>query len=69
MHRGFRPLQAMIAIRFNDARKGVAQLDVTDEEADELARSLFGNRSGPPLDQVSRGMGSPRILAVRRSLR
>jgi len=29
---------ATIAIRFNDARKGVAQLDVTDEEADELAR-------------------------------
>ena len=29
---------ATVSIRFNDARKGVAILDVTDEEAEELAR-------------------------------
>ena len=29
---------AKITIRYNDARKGIAVLDVTDEEVDELAR-------------------------------
>ncbi len=29
---------ATIRINFNDARRGSAQLDVTDSEADELAR-------------------------------
>jgi hypothetical protein len=35
---------ATIRISYNDARKGTALLDVTDEEADELARK--GRKQG-----------------------
>src|SRR5665647_2283997 len=37
---------------------------MTDSGISQLCK-----RSGPPLDQASRGMGSPRILAARTSLR
>jgi hypothetical protein len=39
---------AVVTIKFNDAKKGVRVLDVTDSEADELGGRPIKRRGRPP---------------------
>ena len=42
---------AKIRITFNDSRRGAAELDVTDEEAAELARKGQDRTAGPKAEE------------------